>query len=66
VRVDSSEREQHIVDEADRRCRALNVEEDAFGHLPDNYARYVVLKHTGSNFASTALSVYRGVHPAAS
>ena len=33
VRVGSSEREQHIVDEADRRRRALDVEEDAFGHL---------------------------------
>jgi hypothetical protein len=39
VRVDPSIRKQHIVDEADRRCCALNVEEDAFGHLPDNYAR---------------------------
>ena len=37
VRVGASEREQHVVDETDRRRRALDVEEDAFGHLPDIY-----------------------------
>ncbi len=56
------EREENVVDECDWSCGAFDIEENA-----SRWHVYPAMnerpRQTGSNFSSTALSVYQGVHP---
>src|SRR5438552_6742570 len=58
--MQAREGKKNVIDKRDRRRGAFNVEQNS------GQAMNARPKHTGSNFSSTLLSLYRGAQPAGS